>query len=386
MGKERQVTVDDFLDREFKQWEKAHVKMKDAPPPDGHDYLKHANNLLALLEAVGVPDINPSAKLVMTSFKAAVAFEQDRRENDARVTAVFLAQTDVMRVLLDVDGLSNKRRNRSNTEMLRSEATLNDILLAVQKEIKAFRLELQQTLSIQVASNVEDLVAKMDTVLSRFFTPKSDWEKNLDVKTRNLGSPSTWIQNTSTLQSLISDTNDPSMPLPAPAYEDSSASMSMSFGTEMQLSNIKKELQLSVDDLCDKNMDMFELKLSFHTQQMEKAIADSAILVIQSLSGPCDRVVNEVSNCFFHIVLGLIDYIQGLAPIVEGDGKSIMAHHSIVHTNQVQDWIFCVENKFFISALFEFYLDRFSTNRHIPAFNKKDNTDSATDSKKSGYS
>uniref|UniRef100_A0A8H7Y413 Uncharacterized protein n=1 Tax=Psilocybe cubensis TaxID=181762 RepID=A0A8H7Y413_PSICU len=137
MGKERQVTVDDFLDREFKQWEKAHVKMKDAPPPDGHDYLKHANNLLALLEAVGVPDINPSAKLVMTSFKAAVAFEQDRRENDARVTAVFLAQTDVMRVLLDVDGLSNKRRNRSNTEMLRSEATLNDILLAVQKEIKA---------------------------------------------------------------------------------------------------------------------------------------------------------------------------------------------------------------------------------------------------------
>uniref|UniRef100_A0A8H7Y3L7 Uncharacterized protein n=1 Tax=Psilocybe cubensis TaxID=181762 RepID=A0A8H7Y3L7_PSICU len=215
-----------------------------------------------------------------------------------------------------------------------------------------FRLELQQTLSIQVASNVEDLVAKMDTVLSRFFTPKSDWEKNLDVKTRNLGSPSTWIQNTSTLQSLISDTNDPSMPLPAPAYEDSSASMSMSFGTEMQLSNIKKELQLSVDDLCDKNMDMFELKLSFHTQQMEKAIADSAILVIQSLSGPCDRVVNE-------------------------DLRQLWKE---------TDWIFCVENKFFISALFEFYLDRFSTNRHIPAFNKKDNTDSATDSKKSGYS
>lgn len=32
-------------------------------------------------------------------------FEQDRRENDARVTAVFLAQTDVMRVLLEYESL-----------------------------------------------------------------------------------------------------------------------------------------------------------------------------------------------------------------------------------------------------------------------------------------
>lgn len=40
---------------------------------------------------------------VIEAFKAAVLFEQDRRENDARVTSVFLAQTDMMRVLLEYD-------------------------------------------------------------------------------------------------------------------------------------------------------------------------------------------------------------------------------------------------------------------------------------------
>jgi hypothetical protein len=37
----------------------------------------------------------------VVSFKAILLFEEDRRDNNARVTAVFLAQTDIMRVLLE---------------------------------------------------------------------------------------------------------------------------------------------------------------------------------------------------------------------------------------------------------------------------------------------
>ncbi|KAH9481745.1 hypothetical protein JR316_0006272 [Psilocybe cubensis] len=357
-----------FLQQEYKQWEKAHARMKDAPPADGHDYLKHAAGLLVLLESAGVGD-TLLTKAVIECFKAAVMFEQDRRENDARVTAVFLAQTDVMRILLDVDDIANRRRNRLNADVLRSDATLNDILVSIQKEIKScgnsidtyynesrfvkfwksqdwkerilahiekfnkFRIELQQALSIQVASGVEDLVSKMDIVLARFFTPKHDWEKALDARTQqsnnnsgNNGSTNLWAGDTSTLQSLIALTQDP-----ASIASDNAASP-MAFAADMQLFKVKRELESSLDALCDRNMGKFEMKLSFHAQQMEQAIANSAQLVIQSLSGPSDRLANE-------------------------DLKELWKE---------MDWIFCVDNKFFVSALFEFYLDRFSSKHAIP--------------------
>ena len=37
----------------------------------------------------------------MGAFKLVVSYEQDRRENDARIEAVVLAQADLMRVLLE---------------------------------------------------------------------------------------------------------------------------------------------------------------------------------------------------------------------------------------------------------------------------------------------
>ena len=37
----------------------------------------------------------------VASFKAVIQYEQNRRENELRVTAVFLAQTDTMRVVLE---------------------------------------------------------------------------------------------------------------------------------------------------------------------------------------------------------------------------------------------------------------------------------------------
>uniref|UniRef100_A0A8H7Y3G6 ZZ-type domain-containing protein n=1 Tax=Psilocybe cubensis TaxID=181762 RepID=A0A8H7Y3G6_PSICU len=357
---------DTILQQDYRQWERTHARMKESPPQNGHDYLKHAKNLLVLLE--GVAELNPVAKAVVVSFKTAVMFEQDRRENDARVTAVFLAQTDVMRVLLDVDDIASRRRYRPNVEILRSNVTLNDILSAIQKEIKAcgnsidtyykesrfvkfwkaqdwknrmlghinqfnqLRNELQQTLSVQVASGVEDIAVKMDEVLSRLYAPRYDWEKSLDMKTRGLEfmDPS-WIEGPDTLRNLLLDTNDPSLPAMSPAGQ--AKDISTQIATDMQLSKVKREIQSSLDALCDRNMDMFELRLNFHAQQMEQVIMNSAHLVIQSLSGPSDRLLNK-------------------------DLRQLWKE---------MDWIFCVENKFFVSALFEFYLDQFSS--HKPTHN-----------------
>lgn len=160
----------------------------------------------------------------------------------------------------------------------------------------SLRVQLQQTLSLQVASGVQDLVSKMDVVLSRLFIPKADWEKDLDTKTRGFGASKAWIETPGTLQSLIAATNDPLLPLPAPSAQmDLSASLS----TDMLLSNVKKDLEQSLDALCARNMDMFELRLNFHAQQMERAIVHSAHFVIQALSGPSERLVNGVSSyCF----------------------------------------------------------------------------------------
>ncbi|PPQ83088.1 hypothetical protein CVT25_003792 [Psilocybe cyanescens] len=371
---------DEALANEYKQWQKVHSKMKECPPSDGRDYLKHANNLLVLLE--GVSELHPIAKAVVLSFKTAVMFEQDRRENDARVTAVFLAQTDMMRILLDVDDLATRRQNRwPDAENLRSTAKLGLILSDMEKEIKSCgnsmdtyykearfvkfwkaqdwkkrmlghiaefndqRVRLQQTLQVQVAVGVEDLVLKMDVVLSHFFTPKSDWEKNLDKKTRNLGPPSAWINDPAVLQSLISETKDPAFSFAHAAgkstadkikdtdkpVESEKDKAKIAFATDAQLTKVKKELELSLDILCERNRDMFEVKLSFHTKQLEQSIANSAQLVIKSLQGPYDRLV----------------------------------HEDLRHLWKEMNWIFCVEGKFFVSAVFEFYLDRFSGKKHV---------------------
>jgi len=102
--------------REYQEWEEAHATMKTATPREGRDYLKHARNLLPFL--LGISEVHPIAKggifsifrrgfpdvalpAVVATFQTVILFENDRRENDIRVTAVFLAQTDTLRMLLE---------------------------------------------------------------------------------------------------------------------------------------------------------------------------------------------------------------------------------------------------------------------------------------------
>ncbi|KAF8159290.1 hypothetical protein B0H34DRAFT_702908 [Crassisporium funariophilum] len=351
---------------EYSQWDDAHAKMIDKPPPEGRDYLKHARRLLPLLE--GVAELHPFAKAAISSFKAVILYEQDRQENDARVTTVFLSQTDMMRVLLDVDNLHKRRRSRSDSDISRSNAVLEELLYRIQKEIKAcansidtyykesrfvkfwkahdwkdrmlwyidefnkYRILLQQTLSIHIASGVNDLVSKMDAVLTRLFVPQHDWEKDLVDHTRQLGDPSGWIRDTTTLQNLAIVAREPMFGLSSvqgdPAAENLISSASVTdFRIATLLVKMKEDLSFTLDNLCERNMNAFELKLNFHTQQVQEAIANSAEFVVRTLSGPHDRLFNE----------------------------------NLRELWKEMNWIFCVENSLFTSALFEYYLDQFSS-------------------------
>jgi len=61
----------------------------------------HLPKVYLLIEIRLVIQTHPYVIAIVFSFKAAIMFEHDRRENDARVSSVFLAQTDMMRVLLE---------------------------------------------------------------------------------------------------------------------------------------------------------------------------------------------------------------------------------------------------------------------------------------------
>lgn len=158
------------------------------------------------------------------------------------------------------------------------------------QEFNRFRVLLQEALAIQMASGVDDLVFKMDLMLASLFSPQADWEKDLASQSRRLGKLGDWIDDDKTLMSLVSTSKDPSM--------------DMNFGvsnleTLADLQHLKKDLELSLDKLCERNLDMFELKLKLHAQQMQEAIINSARFVVRALSGPYDRLYDEV--CFLHI-------------------------------------------------------------------------------------
>lgn len=107
---------DDFYLR-YEQWDREHSKMKERPPKLAKNYVKHARNLLPLLE--NLAELHPVAKgvvesftqclilaeipdtAVVFSFRAVIDFQYDRIENDVRVYNVFLTASDMMRGVLE---------------------------------------------------------------------------------------------------------------------------------------------------------------------------------------------------------------------------------------------------------------------------------------------
>jgi hypothetical protein len=153
------------------------------------------------------------------------------------------------------------------------------------------RVMLHQALSLQVASDVSDLVSKMDLLLERLFLPHEPWELDVTAKMRTITTAEgvSWIDDPHAIQYLAIATGDSSVDLkahPSDVIENTKIGV--------QLSVLKEDLQLSLDALCSRNAELFELKLRLHTERVEKAILHSARFVITSLSGPHDRLEHEV--------------------------------------------------------------------------------------------
>ena len=195
------------------------------------------------------------------------------------------------------------------------------------EEFNRFRLLLQEALSIQVASGVDDLVFKMDMVLASLFSPKANWEKELASQSRRLGKMEAWINDGETLLSLVSKSKDPLLNVHVERSE-------LEILTELQ--HLKKDIGMSLDELCERNLNMFELKLNLHTQKMQEAILNSARFVVRTLSGPYDRLHNEVCNVMFtplQFVRTLYLFISiGPKGTLEGNGVCLLF---IYHLSQL---------------------------------------------------
>jgi hypothetical protein len=160
-------------------------------------------------------------------------------------------------------------------------------------DFKNHRVQLQDVLSLHTASNVKVLITKMSDLVSRLFETKADWEKTLATQTENLGDRSGWLESEASLQALVSAAEDPVLGGIVTKKVESEFH-EMRDVQSIKLSELRDELELSLDEFCNRNMNIFELKLAFHTQQLQDAIASSAQFVVQTLSGPHDRLQHEV--------------------------------------------------------------------------------------------
>jgi hypothetical protein len=158
-------------------------------------------------------------------------------------------------------------------------------------EFKNHRVQLQEVLNLYTASNVKVLVTKMSDLVSRLFETKPDWEKILATKTQTLGDWSEWFNNDTAFQDVVSATEDPVLWGIGTRKADFKDTRDVQ---QINLAGLRDDLKSSLDDLCNRNMDIFESKLAFHTQQLQDAIARSAQFVVRTLSGPYDRLQHEV--------------------------------------------------------------------------------------------
>jgi len=163
------------------------------------------------------------------------------------------------------------------------------------EDFKNHRVQLQEVLGLHTASNVTALVKKMNDLVSRLLATKPDWEKTLATQTQGVGDRSKWLESDASLKAVISAAKDPVLGgILTKKVESKSKSKEMSDAQSKKLSELRDEMESSVDKLCKGNMDLFELKLAFQTQQLQDSIESSAQFVVRSLSGPHDRLLHEV--------------------------------------------------------------------------------------------
>ena len=192
------------------------------------------------------------------------------------------------------------------------------------EDFKNHRLRLQEVLGLHTASNVNVLVTKMNDLVSRLLATKPDWEKTLATQTKGVGDRSKWLESDASLQAVISAAKDPvlgGIVTTGKKVESKSKSNEMREIQTSKLSELRDEMESSVDKLCTGNMDIFELKLAFHTQQLRDSIESSAQFVVRTLSGPYDRLLHEVCPFTAGFLYRSWTVSSGSARIMEGNGE-----------------------------------------------------------------
>ncbi|PPQ69974.1 hypothetical protein CVT24_003678 [Panaeolus cyanescens] len=355
---------------EYKEWEKRHADMVKTPPTEGKQYLTHALNLVRLFEGLG--ELHPIAKAVVVTFKSVLLFEKDRKENNARVQSVLLAQTDMMHVFIELVMFTdnptelerlNKLRVADGEEEIPDVDTdaLADLGRRIERDIKDcgnsfdtyyserklvkffksdewkqrmnayvqtftdHKIHIQTLLAFQTQRGIHDLSSKLQVLLDTLFKPGDD-EQNLVTQARTLGHPRVWLRDDTRIERLLTITNDATFNRPVLAASGDHTATAENEGRKKAIiQEVREELTTPLQDLCQRNFPFFEQKLDFHTEQLKEAISASAQTVIRALQGPYDR----------------------------------LNHEDLRELWKEMNWIFCVDNRQFLFALQEYYLDRF---------------------------
>ena len=195
------------------------------------------------------------------------------------------------------------------------------------------RNRLSQILTVRIAADTNNLVNEMRTLnasvgslLARLFLPRAGWERDVDQKRVELvkesGKDSKEILNDPQALKILADlTQDPLLDSKN-TQENLRGSKAVNSARALptEIDALKKDLNSSLAVLCKRNEETFKLKLDFHTEQLQNAIHDSAQYVVQSLTGPHDRLRNEVGFSKSLICAFLIFLLVGPQDTVEGNG------------------------------------------------------------------
>ena len=158
------------------------------------------------------------------------------------------------------------------------------------------RDDLQTFLAIRTARTVDGLHAKLTVLINQAFTPRQDWEKHLRAKLKEYGPKENWLHDKAKVQTLLEISGDPAAKELFPGEDESQADIqSAEKRYDAFVVTLKRQLETSLSELLNRNMDLFERKLNFHTQELKEAIANSADLIVRQLGGPYDRLIHDVS-------------------------------------------------------------------------------------------
>lgn len=169
------------------------------------------------------------------------------------------------------------------------------------------RQRLMIVLGIQTAFNVSQMVFNTNKTLARFFEAQNPKEKEF-MKEINAVRSDVLKGDIPALQKLVGSIEGSSMGKNTPdashGIKDGEKRGSSkpdpkkvaSVNTNIYMDELREEIQSSVDTLCQKNLEQFEMSLALHMDHLKKSIHASADRVINSLSGPYDRLWHKVSH------------------------------------------------------------------------------------------